>query len=136
MACTSRVCRPNSTIHTDIASATLHQHSECVHLQDGGLQDTPAFLLKNFEPGHRIPGPAILIDDISTIVVEPKCTAEMTANMDIKVDVQRPSTNKEDLLTECDPVQLAIFSHRWVCIQGQQCVMTDWRARATGCPSC
>ena len=83
-----------------------------MQVQIGGLQETPAYLLKKFKPGHRIPGPAILIDDISTIVVEPKCTAEITANMDIKVDVQRPSTNKEDLLTECDPVQLAIFSHR------------------------
>ncbi len=82
-------------------------------LQIGGLQDTPAYLLKKFKPGHEIPGPAILIDDISTIVVEPKCSAWMTANMDIKVDVHRPEVKKEDLLTECDPVQLAIFSHRY-----------------------
>ncbi len=84
-----------------------------IGLQIGGLQDTPAYLLKKFKPGHEIPGPAILIDDISTIVVEPKCTALITANMDIKVDVQRPEVKKEDLLTECDPVQLAIFSHRY-----------------------
>lgn len=89
------------------------QGTQHLHIaQIGGLQDTPAYLLKNFKPGHRIAGPAILIDEISTIVVEPQCTAEVTANMDIKLDVQRPATSKEDLLTECDPVQLAIFSHR------------------------
>lgn len=87
-------------------------------LQVGGLQDTPAYLLKNFKPGHQIPGPAILIDEISTIVVEPQCLAEVTANMDLKLDVQRSSTSKESLLTKCDPVQLAIFSHRWVPLQG------------------
>ena len=81
-------------------------------MQIGGSQDTPAYLLKNLKPGHHIPGPAILIDDISTIVVEPKCTAYLTANLDIKVDVQRPKIDKAQLLTECDPVQLAIFSHR------------------------
>ncbi|KAL3135323.1 hypothetical protein ABBQ32_007517 [Trebouxia sp. C0010 RCD-2024] len=89
------------------------------YFEIGGLQDTPAYLLKNFKPGHRIAGPAILIDEISTIVVEPQCTAEVTANMDIKLDVQRPATSKEDLLTECDPVQLAIFSHRFMGIAEQ-----------------
>ncbi len=87
----------------------------------GGLQDTPAYLLKKLKPGHEIPGPAILIDDISTIVVEPKRTAWMTANMDIKVDVQRPEVKKEDLLTECDPVQLAIFSHRYGTVLPHTC---------------
>ena len=89
--------------------------------QMGGLQDTPAYLLKKLKPGHEIPGPAILIDDISTIVVEPKRTAWMTANMDIKVDVQRPEVKKEDLLTECDPVQLAIFSHRYGTVLPHTC---------------
>ncbi|DBA91131.1 hypothetical protein WJX77_000744 [Trebouxia sp. C0004] len=89
------------------------------YFEIGGLQDTAAYLLKKFKPGHEILGPAILIDDISTIVVEPKCRAWITANMDIKVDVQRPEVKKEDLLTECDPVQLAIFSHRFMGIAEQ-----------------
>lgn len=90
----------------------ISELKEPMLLQIGGSQDTPAFLLKNLKPGHEVAGPAILIDDISTIVVEPKCTAYLTANMDIKVDVQRPKIDKAQLLTECDPVQLAIFSHR------------------------
>lgn len=89
------------------------QHPSIHGMQIGGRQDTPAYLLKNLKPGHQVPGPAILIDDISTIVVEPKCTAVLTANLDIKVEVQRPKVDKATLLTECDPVQLAIFSHRY-----------------------
>lgn len=97
-----------------------------IDTQIGGLQDTPAYLLKKFKPGHEIPGPAILIDDISTVVVEPKCRACITANMDIKVDVQRPEVNKEDLLTECDPVQLAIFSHRYGTASTHTHNTADW----------
>jgi hypothetical protein len=53
----------------------------------GGRQDTPAYLLKDLKGGHTIPGPAILIDDISTVVVEPLCTAHITANQDIRIEV-------------------------------------------------
>ena len=90
-------------------------------LQVGGRQDTPAYLLKDLQPGHEVPGPAILIDDISTVVVEPLCRASITANRDIRLDVRREQKSKKDLLTECDPIQLAIFSHRSAPAAGQAC---------------
>ena len=90
-------------------------------LQGGGRQDTPAYLLKDLQPGHEVPGPAILIDDISTVVVDPLCRASITANRDIRLDVRREQKSKKDLLTECDPIQLAIFSHRSAPVVGQAC---------------
>ena len=90
-------------------------------LQVGGRQDTPAYLLKDLQPGHEVPGPAILIDDISTVVVEPLCRASITANRDIRLDVRREQKSKKDLLTECDPIQLAIFSHRSAPVAWQAC---------------
>ena len=61
-----------------------------------------------------MPGPAILIDEISTVVVEPQCTAFVTAGFDIRIEVGE-SEDEQDTLstTKCDPIQLAIFSHRW-----------------------
>jgi hypothetical protein len=56
-------------------------------VQIGGRQETPAYLLHTLKPGHVIEGPAILIDDISTVVVEPKCTAHITAGHDIRIEV-------------------------------------------------
>ena len=35
----------------------------------GGRKQTPAYLLSDLVPGHVIEGPALLIDEISTIVV-------------------------------------------------------------------
>jgi hypothetical protein len=59
----------------------------CQPVQIGGRQETPAYLLNTLKPGHVIEGPAILIDDISTVVVEPKCTAHITAGQDIRIEV-------------------------------------------------
>lgn len=57
-------------------------------VQIGGRQETPAYLLNTLKPGHVIKGPAILIDDISTVVVEPECTANITAGQDIRIEVR------------------------------------------------
>ena len=81
--------------------------------QVGARQDTPAYRIADLKPGHRVPGPAILIDEISTVVVEPQCTAFVTAGIDIRIEVGE-SEDEQDTLstTKCDPIQLAIFSHR------------------------
>lgn len=133
-------------------------------MQIGGRQTTPAYMLNSLKPGHIIEGPAVLIDDISTVVVEPQCIAHITAGQDIRMEVLTQSCEKtgqvavraasrasmthnsvyrashcrlhetaiqsltaalhscaqvhaensgpEKPLMECDPIQLAIFSHR------------------------
>ena len=54
-----------------------------------------------------------MLDEISTVVVEPQCTAFITAGQDIRVEVGRAAEDGGALsTTECDPIQLAIFSHR------------------------
>ena len=100
-------------------------------------------------PTANLAGPAILIDDISTIVVEPRCTAHITATRDVRLELPPPRkgqqaaqaeqaeqlAGQQDVAqqqqqqqqqqqdgqedgaaaaadTECDPIQLAIFSHR------------------------
>ena len=84
-------------------------------MQIGGRQETAAYQILDLQPGHKIQGPAILIDDISTVVIEPECTAFITAGRDIRVEVGETKEDLEDLsTTECDPIQLAIFSHRYV----------------------
>lgn len=36
-----------------------------------GYQDTNVYLLECLAPGHVIPGPAIIMDKLSTILIEP-----------------------------------------------------------------
>ena len=52
-----------------------------------GRVDTKVYLLESLSPNHVIPGPALLIDNISTIVVEPNCTAHITDLKDVRIDV-------------------------------------------------
>lgn len=82
--------------------------------EHGGRQDTPAYLLSDLTAGHMVEGPALLIDDISTIVVEPQCMAHITPGGHVRIELQREAVSGTGATTEKDPVQLAIFSHRFM----------------------
>lgn len=75
--------------------------------------ETNVFVRENLLAGHIISGPAVIIDSLSTIIVEPSCKAEITRKGDIIITI-------EDLLlqkvvgVDMDPVQLSIFSHRFM----------------------
>ena len=80
---------------------------------------TPVFDLENLLPYQTISGPAIIMNGNSTILIEPDCQAFITENFDIsiKIDLQKSaSETKSDL---CDPIQLSIFSHRFMSIAEQ-----------------
>ena len=67
-------------------------------------------------------GPAILIDEISTIVVEPDCTAHVTSERDVRIELAQQAQQGQEEAQQaqqevpCDPIQLAIFSHRQGCL--------------------
>ena len=81
----------------------------------------PVFKSENLNPGHEIEGPAIIIQPISTVVVEMHCKAFITANkdIDITVDGKGKAVEAEDEEIEEDPVQLSIFAHRFMGIAEQ-----------------
>jgi hypothetical protein len=109
------------------------------YFESGGRQPTPAYGLSALAAGHVVPGPAILIDQISTIVVEPGWDAFVTAEGNVRLDraaavdgLGEDGAAAEDgqaavADVECDPIQLAIFSHRWAA--GAQCLVRPRRAR-------
>lgn len=74
-------------------------------------------MLKNLKYGHIINGPAIIMDDLSTILIEPACSAAITRSGNIKIVIgnQKP----EKIGTELDSIQLSIFSHRFMSIAEQ-----------------
>lgn len=96
------------------------------YFEPGGRQPTPAYGLDSLSPGQRVAGPAILIDKISTVIVEPGWSAFITAEANVRIDraaggaaggaaasaaaVDESPAAAGDV--ECDPIQLAIFSHR------------------------
>lgn len=87
-----------------------------------GLQDTDVYLLDSLRGGDIVKGPAIIIDNISTIVVEPGCTANILGDQSAMITIDDTSAVSEDksrVEIQCDPIQLAVFSHRFMSIAEQ-----------------
>lgn len=84
---------------------------------EGGYQSTNVYLLQDLFAGHTIKGPAIIMDQLSTILVEPDCTATITKYGDTKITIGSGIVKKIGL--ELDSIQLSIFSHRFMSIAEQ-----------------
>ncbi|VDK51029.1 unnamed protein product, partial [Gongylonema pulchrum] len=78
---------------------------------------TPVFDLRKLKYGHTIIGPAIIIDANSTIVIEPFCKATVTCEGNIEISVE--SAKRIEIGVDVDPIQLSIFSHRFMSIAEQ-----------------
>ncbi|XP_003387513.1 PREDICTED: 5-oxoprolinase [Amphimedon queenslandica] len=82
-----------------------------------GYVNTPVYLLHNLTNGHKIKGPAIIIDKLSTILVETNCLAGITEFGDINMSIGRQE--QSSIGSELDMIQLSIFSHRFMSIAEQ-----------------
>lgn len=82
-----------------------------------GAHESPIYLTSSLLAGSQISGPAILIDQLSTILVEPDCVAEVTKHGDLVINVC--SSNRTVVDCKLDAIQLSIFSHRFMSIAEQ-----------------
>ncbi|CAB4424914.1 unnamed protein product [Rhizophagus irregularis] len=83
---------------------------------EGGRLETPIYLLEHLKVGDKVPGPAMIIDANSTIIVTPGCNALVTSSY---IMITVGSDVKSKVTTELDPIQLAIFGHRFMSIAEQ-----------------
>lgn len=90
---------------------------------ENGWQDVPVYKIEDLKPGHKILGPSIIVQPISTVVLEVGCEAHVTANGDLKIAIGKESNfdHTDDIVVEVkeDPVQLSIFAHRFMGIAEQ-----------------
>jgi 5-oxoprolinase (ATP-hydrolysing) len=94
-----------------------------------GWQETAIFDLETLRTGHEITGPAIIIHDTATILVEPDCRATITRFGDVEIQVGAKDYKK--LGTQVDPVQLSIFSNLFMSIAEQMGRMLQKTAIST-----
>ncbi|MBT5795227.1 MAG: 5-oxoprolinase, partial [Deltaproteobacteria bacterium] len=83
----------------------------------GSWHETPIYRLENLGAGQQLQGPAIMMQNTSTILVEPECTAEITEYGDVILSVET-KTFKE-IGTQADPVQVSIFGNLFMSIAEQ-----------------
>jgi 5-oxoprolinase (ATP-hydrolysing) len=89
---------------------------------ENGWQDVPVFKIGDLKPGHEIPGPSIIVQPISTVVLEVGCRAFVTANGDLKIEIGKEEGvdhTDDKVQVKEDPVKLSIFSHRFMGIAEQ-----------------
>ncbi len=96
---------------------------------DAGWQETEIYNLDDLGAGHEIDGPAIIIHDTSTIMVEPECRALITAHGDVEITVG--SGANRTIGTRVDPIQLSIFSNLFMSIAEQMGRMLQKTAIST-----
>ncbi|KAM3956815.1 LOW QUALITY PROTEIN: 5-oxoprolinase [Aphomia sociella] len=84
---------------------------------EGGYQDTAIYQLEKLKPEQQISGPAIIMDSLSTILIEPDCRADITKYGDIRITVG--TGQQKQVTTDLNSIQLSIFSHRFMSIAEQ-----------------
>ena len=82
-----------------------------------GWQKTPVYVLDSLGAGQSLEGPAILIQDTSTILIEPFCKGIVTNYGDVEIEVQ--SQPMRLVGTKFDAVQLSLFGSRFMSIAEQ-----------------
>jgi len=89
-----------------------------------GWEDVPVYLIEDLQPGHEVAGPSIIVQPISTVVLEVACTAFVTADGNLEISVntehnENADKGNDDGTVKEDPVQLSIFAHRFMGIAEQ-----------------
>ena len=84
---------------------------------NGKLHAAPVFRRRELKPGNSVAGPAIIVDDYSTIVIEPDFKA--TINTYGHVVLETISSRKIEVSRLRDPVLLEVYNHLFMSIAEQ-----------------
>jgi 5-oxoprolinase (ATP-hydrolysing) len=84
----------------------------------GSWQASPLFLRADLAPGMRIAGPALIIEDHQTVMVEPEWQAEVTAKNHILLTRIKKKTDAK-IGKKADPVMLEVFNNLFVSVAEQ-----------------
>lgn len=80
---------------------------------------TPVFKRKTFLPGHKVNGPAIIVEETATTIVEPGWQAEANKRGHLILTRYIPREDRHAIGTTADPVMLEIFNNLFMSIAEQ-----------------
>jgi 5-oxoprolinase (ATP-hydrolysing) len=93
-------------------------HAKAEMFTQGAWHGTPIFLRTALGSGHAIEGPALIIEDHQTVVVEPEWQAEVTARNHLLL-TRIAKQKAERVGKEADPVMVEVFNNLFVSIAEQ-----------------
>ena len=86
---------------------------------DGRATEVPLWLRVELGVGQCVDGPAVIIEDTCTIVVDPGFRAEVIDTGDIVLTDDGSSSMYEDISAQADPIQLELFNNQFASIAAQ-----------------
>ncbi|KAL7564022.1 hypothetical protein ACA910_006934 [Epithemia clementina (nom. ined.)] len=94
------------------------------YFETGWYDEVPVYKMENLKPGHVVAGPSIIVQPISTVVLELNCHALVNDKCDLDITVGKTVDSvpfPADIAAAAgpDPVQLSIFAHRYMGIAEQ-----------------
>ena len=78
---------------------------------DGRMEKAAVHIRAALSPGDRVAGPAVLVEDTATTVVEPGWEARLTESGNLVLERVRPARREAATGTEADPVLLEVFNN-------------------------
>jgi 5-oxoprolinase (ATP-hydrolysing) len=85
----------------------------------GGWQQAPLFRREQLHPGQHLRGPALVIEPIATVVVEPGWQAAVNSRNHLVLSRYEPRPAAENVTTRVDPVLLEVFANLFMAIAEQ-----------------
>ena len=80
----------------------------------GAGHDTPVYRRADFGPGAAVDGPAIILEDTGTTVVEPGWRASADAALNMILERTIPMPARTAIGTDVDPIMLEVFNSRFM----------------------
>lgn len=98
---------------------------------NGSWQEANIYRRSELKPGHKIIAPAIIVEDIGTIIVEPGWQALVNEYGHVILNKTAQKTQREEISKEVDPVMLEVFNNLFMSIAEQMGVRLQKTARST-----
>ena len=96
------------------------QPSETVAFYSGSAwHDAGVYKRANLAPGQTVAGPALIIENHQTIVIEPGWTASITAKNHVDLNRHETMERASAVGTDADPVMLEVFNNLFMSIAEQ-----------------
>ena len=113
----------------DVSVGTPAEIAEPVATHDvwmaGRRRSTPFYRRAELAADQQVEGPAVVIEDTATTVVEPGWSATMRPTGDLILDRTAPRPERSAVGTEVDPIQLEIFNNLFMNIAEQMGVVLE-----------
>jgi 5-oxoprolinase (ATP-hydrolysing) len=84
-----------------------------VHMA-GGREDAPIYRREDIGPENSVDGPAIVLEDTGTLIVEPGWRASTDAGLNLILERVAPLPARTAVGTDADPIMLAVFNSRFM----------------------